>query len=67
MQESVYSKLALNGNSSQLLKDKIQKNLPHAGKVMLLEITEKQFANISYLVGNKQNKIIDSFDRVVKL
>ena len=67
MQESVYSKLVLNGNSSKVLKDKINKNLPPSGVVELMEITEKQFANITYLVGNKRTNVVDSLDRVVEI
>lgn len=67
MQKSVYSKLVLNGNSSKLMKAKIKKNLPPVGNIELLEVTERQFASIEYLVGNKQSKVIDSFERVVEI
>lgn len=67
MQESVYSKLVLNNNSSALLKKQIIKNLPHAGLVQMMQITEKQFANIEYLIGQSQTKIIDSEKRIITL
>ena len=67
MQKSVYSKLVLNGNSSKVMKNKIKKNLPPIGNIELLEVTERQFASIEYLVGAKQSKVVDSFDRVVEI
>jgi len=67
MQESVYSRLVLNNNSSKLLKVQLQKNLPPAGLVQVMQITEKQFNDIEYLIGRHQTKIIDSIDRVVQI
>ena len=67
MQESVYCKIVLNNNSTKLLKNQIVKNLPPSGLVQLMQITEKQFADIEYLVGKSQTKIIDSIDRVVNI
>lgn len=67
MQESVYSKLVMSGNSSNLLKNKIKDNLPPSGIVELLQITEKQFASIDYLVGKSQSLVIDSEDRLVEI
>ena len=67
MQESVYCKIVLNNNSTKLLKTQIVKNLPSSGLVQLMQITEKQFADIEYLVGKAQTKIIDSIDRVVSI
>ena len=67
MQQSVYSKLVLNNNSSKLMKNQLVKNLPHSGLVQIMQVTEKQFADIEYFVGNAQTKIIDSIDRVVSI
>lgn len=67
MQESVYCKIVLNNNSTKLLKTQITKNLPSSGLVQLMQITEKQFADIEYLVGKAQTKIIDSTNRVVEI
>lgn len=67
MQESIYCKIVLNNNSTKLLKTQINKNLPPNGLVQLMQITEKQFGDIEYLVGKGQNKIIDSIERVVEI
>ncbi|MBQ8425355.1 MAG: CRISPR-associated endonuclease Cas2 [Clostridia bacterium] len=67
MQESVYSRLVLNNNSTKLLKNQLKKNLPSAGLVQVMQITEKQFNDIEYLIGKGQCKIIDSMDRVVQI
>ncbi len=67
MQESVYSRLVLNNNSSKLLRNQLLKNIPPSGLVELLEVTEKQFASIEYYVGSAQSKIVDSTKRVVEI
>ena len=67
MQQSVYSRLVLNNSSSNLLKRHISNNLPKSGLVQMLEITEKQFAGIEYLVGKKKSNIIDSDKRIIEL
>ena len=67
MQQSVYCKLVLNNNSLKLMKAQLERNLPTAGLVQIMQVTEKQFLDIEYLVGKAQTKIIDSADRVVSI
>ncbi len=67
MQQSVYSKLVTTGSSSALMKKQIEKNLPKTGVVQLLQVTEKQYASIEYLVGKSKSKVINSDKRVVEL
>ena len=55
MQESVYSKLALN---TTVAKD---------GLVQMLVITEKQYSKMEYVVGEKGSTIIDSDQRTIIL
>lgn len=67
MQESVYTKLVANNVTSIAEKEKVRKNLPPAGLVEMLEITENQFAKIEYLVGKQQSVVVDSCDRIVEI
>lgn len=67
MQESIYTKLVINRNSLELVKNKVKTNLPKYGIVQLLTVTEKQFASMEYLRGTAQKKVLDSQDRVVFL
>lgn len=67
MQESVYTKLLLNATNLNLLYARIDKNKPSSGIVQLLKVTEKQFADMIYLVGKKQTKVEDSDKRLVVL
>ena len=67
MQKSVYSKLVVNNVTSNAVKQKISKNLPPAGIIELLEITENQFMRIDYLMGEKQSIIDESMDRLIEL
>lgn len=67
MQESVYSKIILNSQQAELLLERVKKNAPKKGLIQVLTITENQYANIEYIIGNSQSKIIDSEDRLIIL
>lgn len=65
MQESVYSKLVLNTTSANIVQERIRKNKAPKGIIQVLVITEKQFANIEYVIGASNNNILDSTNRLV--
>ena len=67
MQESVYSKLAINQSNVVLIKNKVNKNKPPHGLVQVLTITERQYASIENLIGQQINVEIDSTERLVIL
>lgn len=67
LQESVYSKLLLNSQQIGYLVEKIKKNSPSKGIVQVLTVTEKQYANMCYIVGDSKTKIINDDERVVVL
>lgn len=67
MQESVYSKLALNKSIANSIKEKIYKNKPPKGIVQLLVITEKQYSEIEYVVGKKSTDVVDDTERLIIL
>lgn len=67
MQESVYSKIVLNSQQSELVLQKIRKRSPGKGLIQVLTITEKQYSQIEYIIGEKDTKIIDNEDRLVVL
>ena len=55
MQESVYSKLALNTTVSGAIVNNIKKNKPKTGLVQILVITEKQFSKMEFVRINFLN------------
>jgi CRISPR-associated protein Cas2 len=66
-QYSVYSKLVLNASAAHAVKVSLRKHLPPKGNIQCLQVTEKQFADIEYMVGKSQTKIIDSIDRWLEI
>ncbi len=66
-QESVYSKLTLNGTAAQTVTENVKKNAPPSGVVELMTITEKQYASIVYVTGHANSEYISSVDRMVIL
>lgn len=67
LEESVYERMTINGNSQQALVDRIQKNKPPKGLVMLLQVTDRQFENIKIITGDFQTNVIHSTEKVVEL
>lgn len=67
MQESVYCKLASNQSAANAIIDQIRKNHPDNGLVQVLTVTEKQYANIEMIVGEKKTDVIDSSEKMVIL
>lgn len=67
MQESVYSKLVLNTQQAGLLVERIRKQAPKKGLIQVLTITEKQYSQIEYIIGEGKTKIINNEDRLVVL
>ncbi|ASL34595.1 CRISPR-associated endonuclease Cas2 [Streptococcus iniae] len=66
-QFSVYSKLLLNNSANTAMIDRLQENNPKSGNITLLTVTEKQFARMIYLNGNRDTCIANSDDRIVFL
>ena len=65
MQESVYTKLCLNGSSAKTIYQTVRKHKPAKGLVQMLTVTEKQYANIEYLVGTSGGEYLNSIDPLV--
>ena len=65
--KSVYCKLALNNSIVKSEKQKLYKNKPKCGIVQVLVVTEKQFAQIEYIVGKKSNIKEDRDNRLIVL
>lgn len=67
LQESIYSKLALNMTAAYVIIEHVKKHKPPEGLVQLLTITEKQYNRMEFIVGNKKSDVIDSTDRLIVL
>lgn len=67
LQESVYSKLLLNLQQLEYLTKKIERNSPKEGIVQVLTVTEKQYSQMKYIIGDKNNKIINNEERLLVL
>lgn len=67
MQESVYSKIVLNSTQSSFLIERIRKKSPKKGIIQVMNITEKQYSQIEYIIGNNNSKIISSEDKLIVL
>ncbi len=63
MQESVYSKLALNQNAADAVCINVKKSKPPQGLVQMLTVTEKQFSKMEMLVGSVNSNIVTSDER----
>ncbi|KEY47637.1 CRISPR-associated protein Cas2 [Streptococcus equinus] len=66
-QFSVYSKLLLNNSANKAMIDRLQSNNPKKGSITLLTVTEKQFARMIYLNGERDMSVANSDKRLVFL
>lgn len=67
VQESVYSKLVLNGTVAKGMISNIKRNKPTMGLVQVLVITERQYSKMAFIVGEKKTDVIDNDERLVVL
>lgn len=67
MQESVYCKLALNTNVANAITALVRENKPREGLVQLLTVTEKQFAKMEFICGERKSAVVDSDERLIIL
>ena len=67
MQESVYTKLALNPSVVSSCMIELKKILPPEGVISVLYITENQLSSIEHLIGEISTDVIISEEKVIKL
>lgn len=66
-QFSVYSKLLLNNTANNAMLARLKENNPKKGHISLLTVTEKQFARMVYLHGERDTSVASSDSRLVFL
>lgn len=67
LQESVYVKLSLNQSSVDVTMRTLANNKPTEGSVIALTVTEKQFAGMTFLVGDFKTDVINNEERYIEL
>ncbi len=67
MQESVYTKLALNESVVISTMRDIKSKLPKDGIISVLTITEKQFSSIEHILGSINTDVIINEDKIIVL
>lgn len=67
MQESVYSKLALNPTVANSIMAAVRARKPAKGLIQMLVITEKQFSRMEYVLGEYRQQTIETDERLVIL
>lgn len=67
LQYSVYIKLAITSAKADAILERVKKEVPKKGMIDVLIITEKQFAGIITLLGERDDIVINSDDRLIEL
>ena len=67
MQESIYCTLAQNTTVADGIVESIRKNKPEKGLIQVMKVTEKQYSKIECIIGEKQNEVLDSDERLIFL
>lgn len=66
-QFSIYTKILLNDTATQAMINRLEKNTPKKGHVTLLKVTEKQFARMIYLHGERNRSVANTDSRLIFL
>lgn len=64
MQESIYTCILIDRQAANLLNNKISLYAPKKGLVQSLIVTEKQFASMNFLTGEKDTSEENTFERL---
>lgn len=67
LQESVYTKIVLNPASASALVNRIKLFSPTEGMIQAMVVTEKQYAEMIMIRGERQHEIIEDMEKVVVL
>lgn len=59
--------MVLNDTVRRSVSDAIRREKPSGGIVQLLTVTEKQFAGMTYIVGEMHSDVVDTDERLVFL
>ena len=65
IQESVFVKMSITPQSAASCVQYIDKNKPKEGSIMMLTVTEKQFANMDILLGDVSTDVEVSDKRII--
>ncbi len=65
VQESVYSKIVLNNTAGEAVKESVRRAKTKGGNILMLTVTERQFAAMECIVGKKKSNVVDSDERLV--
>lgn len=65
MQESIYTKIALNNTAVDSIKESVRKNKAKSGLIQMLVITEKQFEKMEFVLGEEKTDVVNSSERLV--
>jgi len=68
LHESLYFKLVLNWNDGKAVQKQIRNITSNMdGNIITFCMTEREFANIDYVIGNFKSEVLTDTNRVVKL
>ena len=65
MQESVYTKMALNQTVASSIVESVRKNKPLEGIVQMMTVTEKQYNRMEYVCGEFSSDVLCTDERLV--
>ena len=67
LQESVYCRMVINEAMAKSVVAKIETFKPPAGMICVMIVTEKQFAGISFIIGENKTDVVTTDKSVVIL
>lgn len=65
LQQSVYAKLAITPSVARSIRNEVMKASPRGGLVQMINVTEKQYNQMDYVVGDATHKTLDTSESLV--
>jgi len=66
-QFSIYTKLCINSAQCSRVINFLNSNKPPNGNIEVLQISENQYANIIYLLGEEKSDFVNSTERIIEI
>ncbi|MBE6123972.1 MAG: CRISPR-associated endonuclease Cas2 [Erysipelotrichaceae bacterium] len=67
LQESVYLKLCSDSRMASSIETSVEKIAPSEGSVAILTVTEKQFSEMNFVVGEHYTDVLNTDERITEL
>ena len=67
LQESVYLRLCADSRIAESIQDLVERVAPSEGSIAILTVTEKQFSEMNFVIGEHYTDVLNTDERITEL